>query len=74
MEVCGQRQASAALYPWVKDPVPIGHEAGWAPEPVWTQRIEKKSFVSSGDRTPVSQSVYLSRCYDSQTEASIADL
>jgi hypothetical protein len=21
-------------------PVPIGEEAGWAPEPVWTQRIE----------------------------------
>jgi len=25
-------------------PVPIGQEAGWAPEPVWTQRIEEKSF------------------------------
>jgi hypothetical protein len=21
-------------------PVPIGQEAGWAPEPVWTQRLE----------------------------------
>jgi hypothetical protein len=25
-------------------PVPIGQEAGWAPEPVWTQRLEEKSF------------------------------
>jgi hypothetical protein len=25
-------------------PVPIGQEAGWVPEPVWTQRLEKKSF------------------------------
>jgi hypothetical protein len=25
-------------------PVPIGQEAGRAPEPVWTQRLEEKSF------------------------------
>jgi hypothetical protein len=25
-------------------PVPIGQEAGWAPEPVWTERLEEKSF------------------------------
>jgi hypothetical protein len=25
-------------------PVPILQEAGWAPEPVWTQRLEEKSF------------------------------
>jgi hypothetical protein len=24
--------------------VPIVHEAGWAPEPVWTKRIQEKSF------------------------------
>jgi len=24
--------------------VPIVQEAGWAPEPVWTQRLEEKSF------------------------------
>jgi hypothetical protein len=23
-------------------PVPIGQEAGWAPEPVWMQRIEER--------------------------------
>jgi hypothetical protein len=32
-------------------PVPIVQEAGWAPEPVWTQRIKDKSFACAGDRT-----------------------
>jgi hypothetical protein len=26
-------------------PVSIVQEAGWAPEPVWTQRLEEKSFA-----------------------------
>jgi hypothetical protein len=30
-----------ALPPGKGPPVPIGQEAGWAPEPVWTQRIEE---------------------------------
>jgi hypothetical protein len=25
-------------------PVPIVQEAGWAPEPVWTQRLQETSF------------------------------
>jgi hypothetical protein len=33
------------------------YRAGWAPELVWTQRIEEKSSASVGDRTPVVQSV-----------------
>jgi hypothetical protein len=41
-------------------PVPAVQEAGWAPEPVWTQRIEEKSFrlcrVSNLD-SPVVQPV-----------------
>jgi hypothetical protein len=58
MAVSGQHHAPAALYPQGKDlPLPIGQEAGWAPEPVWKQRLEEKSFVSVGDRTPVVQSV-----------------
>jgi hypothetical protein len=36
-------------------PVPIGQEAEWAPEPVWTQRLEEKSSASVGDRTPILQ-------------------
>jgi hypothetical protein len=38
-------------------PVPVGQEAGWAPEPVWTQRLEEESSASVGDWTPVVQSV-----------------
>jgi hypothetical protein len=38
-------------------PVPIVQEAGRAPEPVWTQRIEEKSFAPAGDRTPIDQPV-----------------
>jgi hypothetical protein len=33
-----------ALPPGKGPPVPIVQEAGWAAEPVWTQRIEEKSF------------------------------
>jgi hypothetical protein len=51
--VSGQRHAPAALLP----PVPIVQEAGWAPEPVWTQRLEEKSFAPAGDRTPIAQTV-----------------
>jgi hypothetical protein len=54
MGVSGQHHAPAALYP----PVPIVQEAGWAPEPVWAQRLEEKSSASIGDRTPVVQSVF----------------
>jgi hypothetical protein len=32
------------LAPRKGPPVPIVQEAGWAPEPVWTQRLEEKSF------------------------------
>jgi hypothetical protein len=58
MGVSGQHHALAALYPREKDaPAPIGQEAGWAPEPVWTQRLDDKSSASVGDRTPVIQSI-----------------
>jgi hypothetical protein len=52
MEMSGQRHATAALLP----PVPIVQEAGWAPEPVWTQRLEGKSFAPAGDRNPIARS------------------
>jgi hypothetical protein len=32
-------------------------EAGWAPEPVWTQRLDEKSFASAGDRTSIARSI-----------------
>jgi hypothetical protein len=55
--VSGQRHAPAALCPGKRPPVPIGQEAGWAPEPVWTQRSEENSFAPAGDRTPIVQSI-----------------
>jgi hypothetical protein len=57
MGVSGQRHAPAALLPQGKGPpVPIVQEAGWAPEPVWTQRLEGKSFAPAGERTPIARS------------------
>jgi hypothetical protein len=44
MGVSGQHHAPAALLPQL----PIVQEAGWALEPVWTQRIEEKSFAPPG--------------------------
>jgi hypothetical protein len=35
---CGQLHAPTDLFPGKEPPVPIGEEAGWAPEPVWTTR------------------------------------
>jgi hypothetical protein len=37
-------RSGRALAPWKGPSVPILQEAGWAPEPVWTQRLEEKSF------------------------------
>jgi hypothetical protein len=44
---CSQAVAIGS-YPGKGPPVPIVQEAGWAPEPVWTQRLEEKSFVPPG--------------------------
>jgi hypothetical protein len=35
--------------PGERAPVPIGQGAGWAPEPVWTQRLEEKSACLQAD-------------------------
>jgi hypothetical protein len=57
MGVSGQHHAPAALLPPGKGPpVPIGQEAGWAPEPVWTQRLQEKFFAPAGNRTPIARS------------------
>jgi hypothetical protein len=50
-------RAGRALPPGKGTPVLIEQEAGWAPKPVWTQRIEEKSFAPARDRTPVVQPV-----------------
>jgi hypothetical protein len=58
MGVSGQRNAPASLYPREKDPrYPLWiQEAGWAPKPFWTQRLEEKSFAPAGDRTSIARS------------------
>jgi hypothetical protein len=51
--VSGQRHAPAALLsPGKGPPVPIVQEAGWAPEPVWTQRLEEKSSAPCRGSNP----------------------
>jgi hypothetical protein len=40
------------LTPGKGPPVPIVQEAGWAPEPVWTQRLEEKSFRLCRESNP----------------------
>jgi hypothetical protein len=44
-----------ALAPEKGPPVPIVQEAGWAPQPAWTQRLQE-SFASAGDRTSIARS------------------
>jgi hypothetical protein len=51
--VSGQRHARPRFTLGKGPPVPIVQEAGWAPEPVWTKRLEEKSFAPAGDRTPI---------------------
>jgi hypothetical protein len=64
MGVSSQRHAMAALYSRKGPSLPIWQEAGWASEPVWTQRLEEKSsaFVAIQHRSPVrpvrSQTLY----------------
>jgi hypothetical protein len=37
-------------------PVPIVQEAGWAPEPVCTQKLQEKFFAPAGDRNSIARS------------------
>jgi hypothetical protein len=45
-----------ALPPGKGPPVSIGQEAGLAPRPVWTQKLEEKPFASTGDQTLMARS------------------
>jgi hypothetical protein len=40
-------------------PVPPVQEAGWAPEPVWKQRVEEKTVAFAGDRYVISEKIEL---------------
>jgi hypothetical protein len=56
MGVSGQRHAPAAHAPGKGPPLPIVQEAGRTSEPVWTQRLEEKSFAPARDQTPIVRS------------------
>jgi hypothetical protein len=47
MDVSGLIHAPAALLPGKEPAVPIGEEAGWAPEPIWTLK-GKENLVLKG--------------------------
>jgi hypothetical protein len=54
----GERSASRPgrpLHPGKGPPVAIVQEAGWAPEPVWIQRLEEKSFALAGYRPSIAR-------------------
>ena len=57
MEVGDQPHAPAACTPG-EDPVPIVHEAGWAPGPVWTGGKSRPHRDSIPGRSACSQSLY----------------
>jgi hypothetical protein len=50
MGVSGQRHAPGKV-----PPVPIVQKAGWAPEPVWTQKLEEKSLLPLLEMEPLRQ-------------------
>jgi hypothetical protein len=39
--------------------VPTAQEAGWASDPVWTQKLEEKSLASAWERTSIAWSTSL---------------
>jgi hypothetical protein len=51
MKVGGKLHSLAALFLGKEPPVPIGYEAGWVPEPLWTLARREKSLVPAGNRT-----------------------
>jgi hypothetical protein len=58
--VSGQLHAQATLSPEKQPPVPMGYEAGWAPEPVWTTWRREKSCpyrYSKSDPSAVQQPI-----------------
>jgi hypothetical protein len=52
MGLSGQRHAPEVFTLSKGPPVPIVQEAGWTPESVWTQRIEKKNLPGIEPRSP----------------------
>jgi len=63
MEVGGLLHALAALPPGEESQVPIGWEAGWAPEPVWRRCRREEFRAPAGNRTPIVQHVAVMALY-----------
>jgi hypothetical protein len=57
MEASGLLHAPAASLSGKDPPVPIGKEAGWASEPVWTLWSTEKSLVLARNLPPAVQPV-----------------
>jgi hypothetical protein len=53
MDENGLFQASTALPPWKKRPVPIEEGDGWAPGPVWSFWGREEFIPPAGNRTTV---------------------
>jgi hypothetical protein len=53
---CSASRPGRTLAPGKGPPVSILQEAGWAPEPIWTQRLEEKFFASARNRISVARS------------------
>jgi hypothetical protein len=47
---CSASRPGCAIPPGKVPSVAIVQDTGWVSEPVWTQRLEGKSFVSAGER------------------------
>jgi hypothetical protein len=53
----GQHHAPPALPLGKSPPLPIGYEAGWAPESVWKLWSREKSLAPAGNRNRAVQPV-----------------
>jgi hypothetical protein len=57
LEVSGQLHIPEVLLSGKGPPLPIGEEAAWAPEPVWTLWSREESLASAGNRIQIPQSL-----------------
>jgi hypothetical protein len=70
MELTGQLRVPVALPQAEEAPVPIGREAEWAPDPMWTLRNEIKhllSFPESNTSNPACSSSLYRLSYSGST-------
>jgi hypothetical protein len=72
-----ESRTGRALVPGNGPPVPIVQEARWAPEPIWTQRLEEKSFClcreSKLDRPVVEERIIETHKYTPSEKGKLHD-